>query len=300
MKLREAYQSSEGISALGDINALVSSYQLYIDTVLVPERVLSLAQLRFSMPAIARKTCAHEVADLAREAGQAAAEGNDGRAAELWKRCALLEPDDPGLLLQERRERLAAGQPQAARALEEQVLAHPKLSQPQRAQLLTELGDAAWRAEDRALAARRYAEASALPQAEAAQRALLARQYALEDAARWPAARRLLVDNDAGPETWLLLRELDLARPQEGFAAYLLAKQAQNARSWQTCLRFSGAALARELPGPLFTAEALRMRAACAWHSGDAAAARTALLELTRDPSEAHRLEAERMLRRLP
>jgi len=162
------------------------------------------------------------------------------------------------------------------------------------------LGDAAWRLDDAAQAAQRYAEAAALPAPESQARALAARQYALQERARWPAVRRLLVNNDAGPETWLLLRDLDVARPQEGFAAYLLAKQAQNARAWESCLRFSASALMRTLPGPMFTTAALRMRALCGWHGGDDAAARQALLELAKDPSEARHLEAERMLRRTP
>ena len=65
-------------------------------------------------------------------------------------------------------------------------------------------------------------------------------------------------------------------------------------------MRFSGSALSRELPSPMFIAEALRMRAACAWRTGDDRSARSALLQLEKDASEPRRLEAERLLRRTP
>ncbi len=298
--LREAYASGRDISAYGDIGDLYRSYSAWLDTIPVPPQTLALAALRFSQPAITRKRCAHEVADLIREAQLASARGDGARSAELWSRCTALEPDDPGLLLAERRALLGESRGDAAKKIEDELLAHPKLSQPQRAQLLTELGDAAWKQDDPALAAQRYAEAAALPQPEAQTRALQARQYALAERDRWPATRRLLADGDASAETWLLLRDLDLARPAEGFGAYLLAKQAQNARAWESCSRFAASALTRELPSPLFRDEALRMRTLCGWRTGDGAAARKAALELTQSGSEANRLTAESWLRRTP
>ena len=298
--LREAYASGRDIPAYGDMDALNRAYLSYLDTVAVPPQTLALAALRFSQPSITRKRCAHEVADLIRDAQAASARGDDAQSAVLWSRCTALEPDDPGLLLAERRALLSEGHIDAAKKIESDLLAHPKLSEPQRAQLLTELGDAAWKQDDPALAAQHYAEAAALPQPEAQTRALQARQYALADRARWPATRRLLANGDAGAETWLLLRDLDLARPQEGFAAYLLAKQAQNTRAFESCSRFVASALARELPSPLFRDEALRMRALCGWRTGDDVASRKAELELTQSGSEANRLTAESWLCRTP
>jgi hypothetical protein len=265
----------------------------------VPETILALAALRFSQPSIIRRRCPHEVADLQREANQASSRGDPAEAALLWKRCAALEPDDPGPLLVERRTLVQAGDLAAARAIELAALAHPKLSQPQRAQLLTELGDAAWRRGDATAAGADFLQAAQLPQPEAQTRALEARRFALADPVRWPAARRLLADGDSGPETWLLLRDLELARPAEGLAAYLLAKQAQNRGAWELCLRFVAGAQARPLPGPLFDAEARRMRAACAAGAGELAAARAAYTELLSDPAEGRRLDAGRALRRL-
>jgi hypothetical protein len=298
--MRTAYGLPQGFASFGEVAVLAAGYLKYLDSIAVPPRVLALAQLQFSAPAIIRQRCAHEVAELQHEAEQAASSGDSAQSVELWTSCVSLEPDDPALLIQERRALLNQGLADKAHAVEAEILAHPKLSQPQRAQLLSELGDAAWRADDTALAAQHYAEAAALPQPEAQSRALEARQYAMAERGRWTATRRLLAGNDAGAETWLLLRDLDVARPQEGFAAYLLAKQAQNISAWDSCLRFSASALTRELPGPLFVTEALRMRALCGWRGGDDAAARRALEHLARDPSEARHIEATRMLRRTP
>ena len=297
--VRAAYGAPEGLRALGPIEELAREHAAFLDSITVPESVLALAALRFSQPAILRKRCAHEVAELQRTAGRAAQRGDSRAAAQLWRQCAALEPDDPGILLAERRALAQAGDAVGAARAEAAALAHPKLSPPQRAQLLTELGDADWKRGDASGADAHYAQAAALPQTEGQRRALQARRYTLAEPARWPAVRRLLADGDSGPETWLLLRDLDLARPGEGLAAYLLAKQAQNQSAWETCLRFVAEASKRPLPGPLFEVETRRMQAACAARSGDAAAARNVLEALLRDPSEARRLEAARALRRL-
>jgi hypothetical protein len=298
--LRAAYGSPLGLGALGPLPPLLAAHAAFLDGVSVPEAVLAQAALRLAQPSILRRRCPHEVAEVEAAAAAAAAAGDQAGAARLWERCAALEPDDPALLLLQRRAEARAKDAVGAAAALARLLAHPKLSQPQRAQLLSERGDEAWGRGDAASAAAAYAEALLLPQTDPQLRALQARRYALAEPRRWPAVRRLLVDLDTGPETWLLLRDLDLAEPASGFAAYLLARQASNQGAWQSCLRFGGEALRRELPGPLFRTEALRLRASCGPRAGDEAAARAALDELAADPSEARRLEAERALRRLP
>jgi tetratricopeptide (TPR) repeat protein len=297
--VRAAYGSPRGIEALGPLPALAREHAAYLDRLAVPETVRALAALRFSQPALARRTCPHEVAALREEAGRAGARGDRRLAGELWARCVALEPDDPGLLLQERRALLAANDPDGAGRIAARALAHPKLSQPQRAQLLVEEGDAALRRGQLDAAAAHYGEAALLPQAEAATRAVEARRSALAQPGWQMVAVRLFGAGDTGPDTLRLLAELDDAQPGEGFAAYLLAKQAQNRGDWAECLRTVRRARGRKLPGPLFLAEALRVQAACAAGRGDSAAGREALEALAKDPLESHRLEAVRALRRL-
>jgi hypothetical protein len=165
--------------------------------------------------------------------------------------------------------------------------------------LLVEEGDAALRAGRFDEAGARYAEAARLPQPEAATRGLQARRYALEEPARREVARRLFGEGASGPELLRTLGGLDELRPAEGFASYLLARQAQLRGDWVDCLRSVRSARGRALPGPLFEVEALRIQAACAVRTGDLASAREALQVLARDPAAARRLEAERALRRL-
>src|SRR5207302_9013002 len=149
--------------------------------------------------------------------------------------CVALEPDDPNLLLAQRRAQLAAKDSGGARATEERALSHPKLGAAQRAQLLVEAGDQAFRAGDTSLARVRYLEAQKLPQWEAQERGLQARLAALDDPAGWPAAKKLLAEGDAGPLTWLLLWRWAEARPESGLPLYLLAKQMQNRGDWPEC-----------------------------------------------------------------
>src|SRR5439155_1447171 len=102
----------------------------------------------------------------------------------------------------------------------------------------------------------------------------------LAQAARDPHSA---AENNNAPEILLHLRDLDLARPRDGLAAYLLAKQMQNLGAWPECAVFAASALRRELPGPLFVQEALRMRGIAAWHVGDDASARAAFAALGKD-----------------
>jgi hypothetical protein len=158
---------------------------------------------------------------------------------------------------------------------------------------------AAWPAGDVTRALERYTEAAQLPQSEAAERGLAVRIKAVRDPQTWPALRPLLADNNTAPEILLHLRDLDLARPRDGLAAYLLAKQMQNRMAWPECAAFAASALRRELPGPLFVQEALRMRGIAAWHAGDVAAARAAFTALGKDATPGRAVEVERWLDRL-
>ncbi len=279
-----------------DLAQLAAAHAQFLDALPEPPRAVELAAQRFSAPAIVRKRCAHEVAELQREASE---ERDPATAAALWIRCSALEPDDPALLLGLRRSQVAAKDFASARETEAKALAHPKLSRPLRAQLLTESGDAAWKLGEVPIAAARYQEAAQLPQSEAAGRALRIRLRALPDPQSWPALRPLLADGNSSAEVLLELRDLDLARPRDGLAAYLIAKQLQNRGAWKECLAYLASALSRELPGPLFTQEALRMRGLAAWHLGDAATARIAFTALGNDAPPGRALEAARWLERL-
>ncbi len=290
--LREVYS---GRTVL-DLPELAAAHAKFLESLREPARAVALASLRFAAPAIVRKRCPHEVAALQREA-QAAADPST--AAALWSRCSALEPDDPALLVALRRSQVAAKQMAAAQRTEAKALAHPKLSKPLRAQLLTDAGDTAWRAGDVVAALIRFEEATQLPQPESAERGLAVRLRSLHEPQTWPSLRPLLAEGNASPEILLELRDLDLARPRDGLAAYLIAKQLQNRGAWQQCSVYVASALARELPGPLFVQEALRMRGISAWHLGDDTAAREAFTALGKDAPPGRALESQRWLDRL-
>jgi hypothetical protein len=287
--LREVYAGRAKL----DLAALAAEHARFLDGLPEAPRAVALASQRFSAPAILRKRCAHEVAGLQREATAAR---DPAESAALWARCIELEPDDPALLLALRRAQLAAHEEAAALATEARALAHPKLSQPLRAQLLVESGDAAWKAGDVPGALSQFEEAAKLPQSEPAERALAIRLRAVRDPQTWPALRPLLAEGNTSPEILLALRDLDLARPRDGLAAYLLAKQLQNRAAWPECARYAASALSRELPGPLFMQEAQRMRGIAAWHLGDDATARDAFSALGRGAPPGRSLESQRWL----
>jgi tetratricopeptide (TPR) repeat protein len=291
--LAKLYGSYDSYKPSLDLAALSAEHARFLDSLREPARAVALAEQRFSAPPILRKRCVHEVAGLQREA----AEANDPLTAmSLWAKCIEMEPDDPALLIQFARSQIAAGLLANARETQARALSHPKLSKPLRAQILTEAGDAAWRAGDVPQALARYQEAAALPQSEPAARGLAVRIRALGDPPSWPALRPLIAEGNSSPEVLLAVRDLDLARPRDGLAAYLLAKQMQNRGAWAECARFVASALARELLGPLFTQEALRMRGVAAWHLGDDAMARDAFAALGKDAPPGRALESARWL----
>ena len=290
--LYNLYGSYESYGSSLDLAALSAGHAAFLDSLREPPRAVALAEQRFSAPAILRKRCPHEVAGLR----EAAAASDPLIAISLWAKCIELEPDDPALLLQLARSQTAAGLLAQARETQARALSHPKLSKPLRAQILTEAGDAAWRAGDVPQALARYQEAAALPQSEPAERSLAVRIRALGDPPSWPALRPLLAEGNNAPEVLLALRDLDLARPRDGLAAYLLAKQMQNRSAWAECARFVASVLARELPGPLFAQESLRMRGIAAWHLDDGATARDAFTALGKNAPPGRALESAHWL----
>jgi len=97
-----------------------------------------------------------------------------------------MEPGDPALLVALRRRPSSRPRiPRPRRRPRRKALAHPKLSAPLRAQLLTDSGDAAWKAGDVSKASARYTEAAKLPQPEAAERGLAVRLKAIRDPESW-------------------------------------------------------------------------------------------------------------------
>jgi hypothetical protein len=284
---REAY-------AMGtlDVAALARSYSSFLDTVPSNPRATALAQQRYAAPGIVHRACPREVAELQREARSA---GDPRTAERLWARCVQLEPDDPELLVQLRRAQLGAGDLAGALESERRALAHPKLSQPLRAVLLTESGDALWRASDGG-ARGKFEQARALVQPEPQERALIARLWALDDPRRWPALRPLLADGATGPDIIRELETLRASEPRQGLPPYLLAKQMQNRGAWADCARLAREALERELPSTLFVQEALRMLGIASWHLEDREAARDAFTRLGGGAPPGRANEARRWL----
>jgi hypothetical protein len=276
-----------------DPEGLARSYSAFLAALPSRSRATALARQRFAAPGIVHRPCPHEVAELERQARSAT---DAHEAARVWSHCVKLEPDDPGLLLQLRRAQLRAGDAAGAAETGRRALSHPKLSEPLRAALLTEIGDEAWRRDDAATARDRYDEARTLVQPEPQERALLARLWALADSRRWPPLRRLLADGDAGAETVALLEELAVAEPREGLPRYLVAKQLQNRAEWASCARRAREALSRKLPAALFEQEALRMVGIASWHLGDTAVARDAFTTLGQNAPPGRALEASRWL----
>jgi hypothetical protein len=275
------------------VQTLSASYSAFLDTLPANPRATALAQQRYASPGIVHRPCPREVAELEREARNA---GTPRLAEELWSRCVQLEPDDPDHLVQLRRAQLRAGDVAGAQQSERRALTHPKLSQPMRATLLTESGDALWRNGDAAGAREKFEQARALVEPEPQERALTVRLWALQDRRRWPALLPLLTAGAMTDDTIHALDELRAREPGQGVPPYLLAKQMQSRGAWSECARYAHEALGRELPSPLFVQEGLRMFGIASWHLRDRDGARDAFARLGRDAPPGRANEARRWL----
>jgi len=242
----------------------------------------------------------HELA-LRRE--QARKTGDKQAALRMLEEVCADDPDDPENLAALMDTADAAGLPEEAKAYANKLLAHPKLSDPQKARAEALLGDLALRKHALDEARTHYERALALPLDEANLRLTTVKILVTREPPG-PIADKL-IDFFAQPQAnrdaaldLLTLRELVALDPGRPLFHYLFARQLE-ARG-----RFAEAGDELDkslggLPGEPFEIEAERLLGRARFRQGRFDLARAAFERLGKHASSAARLDAQDWLERI-
>jgi hypothetical protein len=295
------------------LGTLVAEWRRFIATVEVPPAQLALAAAHYRRPSILRRVCAHEIANVLSEAREANQNGERARAIRLIERVCRFEPGNPAHLIGLMHTRAAEGGPNAGLAVALRVLAHPKLSKPQRRGVLESVGDWHSLQKQPLQADRAYAQAAKLPAGAGGRRMLALKRWASRQ--RDPLRRVLLAYLIAPPgERRSAARDVhrthqlralfeQLAPPTAagptrgpkasplaryaGLGDYLLGKQLWIRDEAQLAIAPLQRALERGLPAGDIQAEALRSLALCQYAQARFAAAARTLRRLRREAPSA-------------
>lgn len=254
------YQDADFHAAYGtELGALVAEWEQWLDGQPLSERARVVAERRFKRPAIFRRPCAREVADLNAEAGDALRAGDADKAVALYGRCAELDEGDPGYLLAQARALAEDGRAERVEALQPALDAHRSVDDLLRARMLVALGDA-WAYRGEALrAADAWHKAGLLQIDRGGQREIDVKIEAVSDA---EFAAAVLPFLDEGSDARLLaVRDLLERRPEYATGWYLVGRRLVARDEPALALTHLDRALAGQLPSAQIEREARRQRA---------------------------------------
>lgn len=83
------------------LNSMIIRWEMWLDQIPIPDRVLSTAKSLLSAPSIFYKVCAHELATRRQTALHLEAQGDFETALQVWRSIAKDAPGDQGALLRE-------------------------------------------------------------------------------------------------------------------------------------------------------------------------------------------------------
>lgn len=254
------YQDGDFHAAYGtDIETLVGEWERWLDGEPLSARARVVAEQRFKRPAIFRRPCAREVADLNDEAGDALRAGDADKAVELYARCGELDAGDPNYLVARANALAEQGRAEEITALQPVLDAHRSADDLLRARLLVALGNA-WAFRGEALrAAEAWNHAGKLQIDRAGQRELAVKIAAVGDA---EIAAAVLPFLDDGTDARLLaVRDLLERRPGYATGWYLVGRRLVARDEPALALTHLDRALAGKLPSAQIEREARRQRA---------------------------------------
>lgn len=272
-KLRALYARGDFDSAYGrSLDSLAAEWEKFLDSVPLDEGAVHLAFARFRRGSLFARACAREVATLQGEASELV-HSDPERAAVLYRRCAELQPEEPGFRLGEASALARADRGDEAAAvlakLSMQVKDRPSLA----AEVAMAQADVAF-ARGRLDEARGFLDqALGLKVSPTVDRTARVKLAALESKAIGPAIWSYF---RAGRDEvkLLVLREALQAEPRNPFVSYLLGRRLVQGQEPTLALRYLEEALSGSLPDSI-RREALRLKLEAEYLAGDCAAVRT-------------------------
>lgn len=285
------YEDGDFAAAYGmPLEKLVAQWERWLDETALPPRALAVAERRFKRPAIFRRPCARQVAELTGEARAAFAAGDLERAADIYGRCAKLDGGDPGHLLSRLHAFAAAGQSDRVRELAEAIGAHPGNHTLLEASTWISLGDSLAVEGKREEAAGAWTEALSFQLDRAMERNLQVKVEAVADEALARVVFPYLTDG--GDSRLLAIRDLLEERPDYGTGWYLIGRRLHQRDDPEGAIAHLDKALAAGLPSPLLEREARRTRALALLATDRASEACAEFERLGQQGDEGERLES--------
>ncbi|HEY0838635.1 MAG TPA: hypothetical protein VGD74_00475, partial [Vulgatibacter sp.] len=260
------YRDGDFEAAYGTpLAALVADWESFLDDLALPARARTLAERRFRRPAIFRRPCAREVAELAAEAGASLSAGDPARAAGIYSECHALDPGDPGHLRAEAAAWAKAGEPGRIEPLLSALDGHRSGSDALTATMQALLGDALAVSGSLEEARGAWRRAESVEADEAALRSLAVKLEAAQDPGR---ARAVLPFLDGGSDAQLFaVREWLADHPDYATGWYLLGRRLQQRGEADAAVAALDRALELPLLEPLVF-EARRLRAVAQIEAG--------------------------------
>ena len=289
------YQDGDFHAAYGsDMGALVAEWERWLDGQPLSERARVVAERRFKRPAIFRRPCAREIADLDAEAGDALRAGDADKAVALYARCSVLDDGDPGYLLAQANALAEQGRAEDVRALQPVLDAHRSADDVLRARMSVALGDAWAHRGDAQQAADAWRRAGDLQIDRGGQREIDVKIEAVGDA---EIASAVLPFLDEGNDARLLaVRDLLERRPDYATGWYLVGRRLVGRDEPALALTHLDRALAGKLPSAQIEREARRQRALALMALHRHAEAEAELLAVADAGDEGERLETADLL----
>ena len=257
-KFAVLYSSNDFQEAYGrSLDALVTEWEHYIDSLPLPEGDLLIAEHRFKRPGIFQKVCAHKAANIsARGYGRLSSGDVDGALEDLLQ---LLEytPNDPAPLIAissalARQKRLPE-----AKLYAERALGIESTTQKANATAREALANVEWQLGQVDRARTGYEEVLTLHLSTPSDRLQLARLAALERPIELQSTlREYLTGELSSPLALVRLGGAARAHPDDALVRYLYARNLESAGAIPEALAELEAALAGQLPGDPLVREA--------------------------------------------
>lgn len=256
--LSKLYAHNDFNAAYGrPLDALVTEWEQYIDSLPLPEGDLLIAEHRFKRPGIFQKVCAHKAANLAQRGYARLGSGDIAGAERDLGQLLELSPGDPGPLIAISAALADRGELEGASDYARRALELESGTQKSAARARETLANVQWRMGDVAAARRGYEEVLTLHLSTPSDRLQLARLAALE---RPPEVQAVLRDYLTGhmPPGLALVRLGRASRnhPDDALLSYLYGRILESTGAAAEALEAYGAALEIGLPGQPLALEA--------------------------------------------
>ena len=297
--LRRAYRDADFEEHSGQtLASLQDRWHAHLDSLVLPDGALELAEVRFDRSSIFETTCPHRLAELKADLSADLIAGDDAHAATT---CAEILSIDAGVAAARIAYVGVLAREGHWRAAREQVDALEETSVSLHARAREMLADAHWLKGEGSAAVAIYRELESVPSSESERRLLQVKRIAIEQAGRQESLVRALLLGPSGrgvssTEVVHLAHLLDDLRT-DGLASYLAARQLIGLARYDLALSALDRSLQRGLPSPSLGREARRLRGRAAFGVGDLDRAESAWSEMGSDPLTAD--EAKEWLARI-